>query len=77
MLHKTQKIIDSPENKPALTVTDKLTKAQRLSRIAFLVAELLNELSNRITDKRFKGRDLEDASLTPIKNFFRRHRETH
>jgi hypothetical protein len=66
-----------PNPTPAVIVTDNLTKAQRLSRTVFLVSELLNELSNRITDKRFKRRDLEDASLTPLKNFFARHRKTH
>ena len=68
----------TPQNtQPAVNVTDKLTKEQRLSRTTFLVGELLNELSNRINDKRFKRRDLEDASLTPLKNFFARHRKTH
>ena len=62
---------------PAITITDTLTKAQRLSRATFLTNELLNDLANRVTDKKLKLRDLEDATLTPLKQFFARHRKKH
>jgi hypothetical protein len=68
---------NKPNPIPAVIVTDNLTKEQRLSRITFLTSELLNDLSNKLSDKKLKLRDLEDASLTPLKNFFARHRKTH